>query len=154
MRNRLLFRAVIGLVAALGTASLGGCPGNPSSDTVDESIATGDSERTGTTDASQDSTDSTAAGENSDVPATNDTSSQGTGTQQEDGSVVLPPLTLTLEDGDVSGDGVVDQQDLEVLISNYGSPDPSTVSKNDLDGDGDVDITDLALLVRIITELT
>lgn len=46
--------------------------------------------------------------------------------------------------GDVTGDEVVDLDDLQVLLFNFGAPSPAS---GDADGDSDVDLDDLQLLL-------
>jgi len=47
--------------------------------------------------------------------------------------------------GDFSGNGVIDLDDLVLLLANYGSAGPD----GDMDGDGDVDIEDLAAFLSV-----
>ena len=68
-------------------------------------------------------------------------------------SVISDPATVTVNTGgttcpeDLNGDGVIDLQDLSVLLNNFGSTGASP-GDGDIDGDGDVDLTDLSALLN------
>ena len=48
---------------------------------------------------------------------------------------------------DLNGDAMVDLFDLQILLSNYGTPSGAHPVDGDLDGDGDVDLADLQALL-------
>jgi hypothetical protein len=54
--------------------------------------------------------------------------------------------------GDVNGDGVVDQADLDLMTAAFGSRqgDPLFVPEAELDGDGVIGLEDLQALVQIL----
>lgn len=51
--------------------------------------------------------------------------------------------------GDLTGDNIVDLEDLSVLLSNYGVASGAGPEDGDLDGDHDVDLEDLSLLLAV-----
>jgi flagellar basal-body rod modification protein FlgD len=60
--------------------------------------------------------------------------------------------TGALGNGDITGDGVVDDQDLAAMAEAYSGPGQATSEpKADLDADGDVDGDDFAMLMRQIS---
>ncbi len=60
---------------------------------------------------------------------------------------LLTPATAC--PGDLNHDGVVDIQDLSILLANYGTTSGAQPDDGDLDGDGDVDLADLAALLSV-----
>jgi hypothetical protein len=49
--------------------------------------------------------------------------------------------------GDINGDGVVELNDLTILLAHFGTLSGATAADGDLNGDGDVDLDDLAQLL-------
>jgi len=50
--------------------------------------------------------------------------------------------------GDLNGDGVINLEDLAMLLANYGATGAAP-EDGDLDGDGDVDLSDLSALLAV-----
>lgn len=63
------------------------------------------------------------------------------------GFIFLRSQAATILEGDLNGDTIVDQTDLQLLSKNLGMKGAS-VSDGDLDGNGTVDITDLSILTN------
>ncbi len=50
---------------------------------------------------------------------------------------------------DLNGDGVINLEDLAILLANYGTAGGAAPEDGDLDGDGDVDLADLSALLAV-----
>ncbi|MCI0366150.1 MAG: dockerin type I domain-containing protein, partial [Phycisphaerales bacterium] len=74
----------------------------------------------------------------------------GTGTNPAgQNEIWIAHLGTPIAPGDLTGDGIVNIDDLLALLSDWGScPAPSTVCPADLDGDGSVNINDLLMLIN------
>lgn len=59
-----------------------------------------------------------------------------------------PPSDAFRKLGDINGDGIIDQKDMDILTSLYGttSTSPNWNPRADLNGDGKVDILDASIL--------
>jgi len=54
------------------------------------------------------------------------------------------PINVTLISGDVDGSGEIDAADIDLVISQFGSTDPTVC---DVDGSGEVDAADIDLVI-------
>ena len=62
------------------------------------------------------------------------------------GFIVFRSFAATTVPGDMNGDGVITQTDLELLSKNINKKN-ATEADGDLDGDGDVDVIDLSIAI-------